>query len=83
MKSRGRCICGERLGAGKTFEGTVSADQRSGTAAPGGGGWRLEASRFEWERRLDGGLGARAGQILCFKPRYRVCTRRQFWNYGL
>lgn len=83
MKLWGRCICGERLGAGKTFEGTVSADQRSGAGAPSPWGWRLEASGFERERKLDGGLGARAGQILCFKPRYRVCTRRQFWNCGL
>lgn len=39
--SWGRCICGERLGAGKTFGDTMSAGQRSGTAVQekGSGGW--------------------------------------------
>lgn len=82
MSSWGRCICWETLRAGKTFEGTMSAGQRSGLAAPGVRDWRLVASGFEWDRRLDNDLEARAGRILHFKPRYRVCTCRQFWNYG-
>ena len=44
-------------GQGRPLGGTVSAGQRSGTAAPGEGGWRLVGSGFRWERRLDGGLG--------------------------
>lgn len=57
MKSWGRCICGEQLGAGKTFGGTVSAGQRSGTAAWGGRGLEVGGVRGvgeEARRRFRG-----------------------------